>query len=140
MIRRVSGQEYEAFLAERIWAVVLFDAPWDIGPGAMIRPRFERAQRAFGKQASFAQVNCDEEHDLARTLGLLNLPTVAYYRSGVLVAALIGAQQDVRARTSALIYEEPLGRQDGCNNTELPWSLARYWDRRRQRCQGRFRD
>ena len=36
-IRRVSEDEYESFLREKAYTVILFDAPWDIGPGALGR-------------------------------------------------------------------------------------------------------
>ena len=56
-IRRVSEDDYESFLREKEYAVVLFDAPWDLGPGALIRPLFEKAAGAFGGRVNFGEVN-----------------------------------------------------------------------------------
>jgi thioredoxin 1 len=112
-IHRVSEDEYESFLREKEYAVVLFDAPWDVGPGALIRPRFEKAAKAFHGRVNFGEVNCDELVRVARSIRLANVPTVAYYKDGQLLAALVSAQQDVTARTRAMLDGKRIGRRDG---------------------------
>jgi len=112
-IRRVSDDEYESFLQETEYAVILFDAPWDVGPGALIRPRFEKAARAFHGRVNFGEVDCDGAARAARSLGLANVPTVAYYKGGRLLAALVGARQNVAARTRAILDGRRIGRRDG---------------------------
>ena len=52
-IRRISEDEFESFLREKEYAVVLFDAPWDVGPGALIRPLFEKAAAALSNRVNF---------------------------------------------------------------------------------------
>ena len=111
-IRRVSEDDYESFLREKEYAVVLFDAPWDLGPGALIRPLFEKAAGAFGGRVNFGEVNTDEFMRV-RSIPVLNVPTVAYYNAGQLIAALVGAQQDVTARTQAMLDGKRIGRKDG---------------------------
>ena len=112
-IRSVSEDEYESFLREKEYTVVLFDAPWDVGPGALIRPPFEKAARAFGGRVNFGEVNTDEFTRVPKSISVANVPTVAYFRGGQLVAAMVGAQQDVAARTQAMMDGKRIGRKDG---------------------------
>jgi len=111
----VSEEAYELFLRQKEFAVILFDAPWDVGPGAMIRPRFEKAARAFSDRVNFGEVNFDELDRVVKSVGLANVPTVAYYKDGRLIAALVSATQDVTARTQALLDGKHIGRNDGWN-------------------------
>jgi thioredoxin-like negative regulator of GroEL len=111
-IRRVSEDDYESFLLEKEFAVVLFDAPWDVGPGASIRPPFEAAAEAFSSRVNFGEVNCDE-FDRVKSVPIVNVPTVAYYKGGRLIAAPVGASQDVTARTRAMLEGKRIGRKDG---------------------------
>lgn len=113
VIRRVSEGEYESFLREKEYAVVLFDEPWDDGPGAMIRPRFEEAAKAFNARVSFGEVNCDEFARVARSIQLANVPTVAYYEGSRSIVALIGGRQDVTARPRAMLDGKRIGSKDG---------------------------
>jgi hypothetical protein len=87
-IRRISGDEFGPFLRERAYAVVLFDAPWDVGPGSLIRSRFEEAARAFDGRVQFGEVDCDELADVAKAIGLLNVPAVGYFDGGRLIEVL----------------------------------------------------
>jgi len=105
-ILRVTAESYSRFLIAKPYAVILFDAAWDVGPGAEIRRSFESAAAAIAEHANFGEVNVDDELCLARQIPIINVPTVAYYRDGQLIKALIGANQDVAGRLSALI--------DGC--------------------------
>ena len=53
------------------------------------------------------------------SLPLGNVPTVAYFRDGRLVAALIGSNQDVTARTQRVLRGEPIGYNDGTTPTPI---------------------
>ena len=112
--REVSEDEYESFLRENEYVVVLFHAPWD-GGGTLIRPRFEKAAEALGGRVHFGEVNVDEATFAAKSIPILNVPTVAYFKDGQLIAALVGATQDVAARTQAVLDGKRIGRNDGWN-------------------------
>ncbi len=117
-IRRVSDEGYESFLREKEYAVILFDATGDVGPGLLIRPRFERAARAFADRVNFGEVDCDEQSRVVTSIPVLNVPTVAYYKGGRLIAALVSAVQDVNARTGAMLDGKRIGRGDGWSADE----------------------
>ncbi|OJW07439.1 MAG: hypothetical protein BGO49_26090 [Planctomycetales bacterium 71-10] len=110
-IHEVSTAEYDSFLRERDYAVILYDAPWDVGPGALIRPLFEEAAAALGGRVNFGAVDVDVFGPEAG-LPVANVPTVGYFKGGRLVAALIGPQ-DVAARTRAMLEGKHLGYRDG---------------------------
>jgi thioredoxin 1 len=114
-IRGVSEDEYESFLREKEYAVVLFDAAWDVGPGLAIRPRFERAAREFADRVNFGVIDCDEQVRVAISTAVVNVPTVAYYKGGRLIATLVGGVQDVTARTRAMLDGKRIGHNDGWN-------------------------
>lgn len=111
--RKLSDDEYESFLSEKKFAVILFDAPWDVGPGAEIRPRFEKAVALFGERVNFGEINVDESARVAKSIPIVSIPNVAYFKNGRLIAALVGENQDVAARTQAVLDGAPIGRGDG---------------------------
>lgn len=76
------------------------------------------AEKELCNSVNFAEVDVDSSMELAKSLGLLNVPSVAYYRDGQLVAMLIGSRQNVRRRLERVIRGEAIGYKDG--NDESP--------------------
>jgi|SRR5262245_48277401 len=112
-MRQIEGADYQHFITAAPIAVIHFDAEWDTRYREVTRIRMQQATKAFGLQAAFAEVDIDRSPELAKAIGVLNVPTVAYYRDGVLVAALIGSHQDVLARTERVMRGESIGLDDG---------------------------
>jgi thioredoxin-like negative regulator of GroEL len=112
---QVASAEFQSFLDEKPFAVVHFDAAWDSGR-EVTRRRMREAEQEFGARVTFAEVDCDKEIELAKSIPVMNVPMVAYYRNSVLVAALIGADQKVRARVERLLQGAPIGYRDGTEN------------------------
>jgi len=54
------------------------------------------AERVPAECVNFGEVGCDSNPELAKSIPILNVPSVAYYRDGKLVPALISASQNVR--------------------------------------------
>lgn len=52
---------------------------------------------------------------MAQSIDVMNVPLVAYYRGGDLVAALVG-YQDIRARVERILHGEHIGYDDGLTN------------------------
>ena len=108
-VTNLTGATYQPFLDRARFAVVLFDAPdWNKSGAVMRDVVFPSAETELGSQATFGFVDIDAEPGIAQAVRLLNVPTVAYYRDGVVVAAWIGANQDVTERTRALIKGLPV--------------------------------
>ena len=119
-MRLIRGTEFQPFIAAKPAAAVLFDAHWDFQHRAVTRQKMLAAEQALEDQANFAEVDVDIEPQLARSIHLANVPLVAYYRDGKLVAALIGAGQDVRARIERVLRGEPIGYGDGIHAGPFP--------------------
>lgn len=62
---------------------------------------------------SFAEVDVDDQVQLAKMFQIVNVPTVAYIHSGKPIATLIGANQDVTGRTERVLRGESIGYKDG---------------------------
>jgi len=112
-MRLLTSDEFSVFVTARPAAAIHFDADWDAAHRAVTRERMLEAEQALGDKANFAEVDCDKELGLAKSIPVANVPLVAYYRYGELVAALIGTGQDVRARLSRVLRGEPIGYKDG---------------------------
>ncbi len=112
-MRQLTPDDYHAFVAETFVAAIHFDAEWDVGGRPDTRRRMEEAAAAFGDQVNFAEVDIDTQVELAKALPIGNVPTVAYYRNGKLAIALIGANQNVKARVARLLRGESIGYKDG---------------------------
>lgn len=113
MVQKLSADNYEDFVRQKRAAAVHFDADWDIDYRPITRRRMNDAAQALGEDVNFAEVDCDREAELARSLLVLNVPTVVYYIDGYLAGVLIGARQNILERLKRLLRGEQIGRGDG---------------------------
>jgi hypothetical protein len=113
MIHKLTKDNYEDFLRQRRATAVHFDAAWDVAGRIIARQRMTDAAGVLGEQANFGEVDCDLDPDLARSLRVITVPSVAYYLDGNLVAVLPGARQNIRQRLERLLQGEEIGRNDG---------------------------
>ena len=109
----LTSEDVPAFLASTPAAALHFDADWDAKYREQVRRSMLEAEAALGGQAGFAEIDCDANAELSKSIPVLNVPLVAYYRGGKLVAALIGADQNVRARMERVLRGQNIGYKDG---------------------------
>ena len=119
-MRLLTSEDVPAFLAANPAAALHFDADWDAKYREQVRRSMLEAEAALGEQAGFAEIDCDANAELSKSIPVLNVPLVAYYRGGKLVAALIGADQNVRARIERVLRGEKIGYKDGTVPHNLP--------------------
>jgi thioredoxin-like negative regulator of GroEL len=112
-MRQISDADYDPYIGEKSFAVIHFDAEWDRRLRDITRLRMREAEQIYGDLANFGEVDADQQLKLATSIPILNVPLVAYYRDGKLVAALVGAGQNVRARLERVILRQPIGYHDG---------------------------
>jgi thioredoxin-like negative regulator of GroEL len=97
-----------SFLAEKPVAAIHFDANWDGKYRAVTRSAMADAEQVLAECVNFGEIDCDSEPELAKSIPILNVPSVAYYRDGRLVGALIGANQNVRLLLEGVLRGDPL--------------------------------
>lgn len=73
--------DFDAAVAEAPLAMVDFWASW-CGPCKMIAPVVEELAERYGDKVLMGKVNVDEEPELARRFGVMNIPTVAFLKEG----------------------------------------------------------
>jgi thioredoxin-like negative regulator of GroEL len=117
-MRQLKSAEFESFIAAKSAAAIHFDAEWDVAYRPLLRRRMLDAERELADRANFGEVDIDDNMELAKSMRLLNVPSVAYYRNGQLVALLIGSRQNVRQRLERVMRGESIGYRDG--NDEGP--------------------
>ena len=109
MMQLLTKTDAESFVAAKPAAAVHFDAEWDKKYRTILRRKMEEAEHVLGEQVSFGEVDCDLAPDLAKAIPVVNVPSVVYYLEGKLVAALVGAEQDVLGNLEHLLRGEPIG-------------------------------
>ena len=73
--------------------VVLVDfwAPW-CGPCRMIAPALDAISAEMGDKVKIVKVNVDENPELARTFGVMSIPTLTLVKGGNTLMRAVGAQ------------------------------------------------
>lgn len=107
-MRLLTQADIASFLAEKPVAAIHFDANWDAKYRAVTRSAMADAEQMLAACVNFGEVDCDSEPELAKSIPILNLPSVAYYRDGKLVGALIGASQSVRLHLERVLRGDPI--------------------------------
>jgi hypothetical protein len=59
--------------------------------------------------ANFGEMDCGSNRAVAKSIPVPIAPLAAYYRYGGLIAALVGAQQNIRARMEQTLRGESIG-------------------------------
>jgi hypothetical protein len=79
MVRLLKGEDYEEFVREKRAAAVHFDADWDVGYRPITRQRMREAEQVLAGEVNFGEIDVDRDIPLAKSIGLLGVPAVAYY-------------------------------------------------------------
>ena len=93
-LRKFTAGEIEYIIGSNEIAVVHLDAEWD-GYRLTIEQKISEILIHPPADVVFAYVDVDEQMELARSLKVINVPTVAYFCNGKLVGSVIGIGQDI---------------------------------------------
>jgi thioredoxin 1 len=91
-IVHANGETFEEVVVKsEIPALVDFWAPW-CAPCHMISPIVEDLSRDYTGRVKFVKVNVDEAQNVATSLGIMSIPTIAIFNKGKVMNQLIGVQ------------------------------------------------
>jgi len=70
---------------------VMVTASWCSNCKALV-PIFEKTAEDLGDKADFSYLSVDDNESLAKSLKIMGVPTILFYRHGVLIAKKVGRQ------------------------------------------------
>ena len=90
MAKDITDANFQELLAEGSLLVVDFWAPW-CGPCKMISPIVDELAEEYAGRAVIGKVNVDENDDTCSAYGIMNIPTILFFKGGELVHRQVGA-------------------------------------------------
>ena len=104
---KVSKASLPELLSRRPFSVVHVDSDWD-GNRDFLAEKIRREEPQFEQTVSFGYVDCDQEQEYAAEIGIVNVPSIAYYKGLKLIGVVIGIQQDVSENIGRVMNGETL--------------------------------
>ena len=90
----VSDQTFQAEVIDSDKPVVVdFWAPWCM-PCRMLTPVLEKVASKTNGNVKFFKMDVDKNHSTATKLGVMSIPSIAFFKNGEEVKRLIGVQQE----------------------------------------------
>ena len=90
-LQHFDQKSFDAALAEGKLMMVDFWADW-CGPCKMLAPVMEALDRQYAGRVTVGKVNVDEEGELAIRYGVMNIPTVIFFKDGKEIGRKVGVQ------------------------------------------------
>lgn len=90
MALEITDQNFGTYLAESTPLVVDLWAPW-CGPCKMMLPIVEELAADYEGRVNIGKMNVDENEDTPEEYGVMNIPTMLFFKNGELVERHVGA-------------------------------------------------
>ena len=87
----IEDNSLESVVKDNNIALVDFWAPW-CGPCRMLAPVLDQLAEEFKDKANIVKVDTDKNQDLAVNLGIRSVPTVMFFKNGVLIESIVGVK------------------------------------------------
>ena len=104
MVKEITDANFQELLAEGKPLVVDFWAPW-CGPCKMISPIFDELAEEYADRIIAGKVNVDDNDETCAAYGIMNIPTILFFKGGELVHRQVGA---IRKPDLQKLFEELL--------------------------------
>ncbi len=89
-LRHVNEQNFDEFVKNSKKTVLVdFFATW-CGPCKMLAPVLESIQEEVGENVDIFKVDIDESMDLAKSFGIMSVPTMIIFKGGEEVNRFVG--------------------------------------------------
>lgn len=88
MVKKISTEEFNSMDKSGV-SVLDFNATW-CGPCKMLAPVLETVSEELAGKANFYSVDTDENPDLAREYGIMNIPALVVLKDGEKVDMNVG--------------------------------------------------
>ncbi|MBR4363687.1 MAG: thioredoxin [Prevotella sp.] len=87
---QVTSENFESLKSGSLPLVVDFWATW-CGPCRMVGPIIEELAKEYDGKLTVGKCDVEENDDLAAEFGIRNIPTILFFKDGVVVDKLVGA-------------------------------------------------
>lgn len=91
-LQHLDNKNFKEFLKSKDVVLVDFFATW-CGPCKMLSPVLSEVAKEVGNTYAIAKVDIDEQYDLAKTFGIMSVPTMIIFEKGEERQRLIGYRQ-----------------------------------------------
>ncbi|MEO1374628.1 MAG: thioredoxin [Cyanobacteria bacterium J06635_10] len=88
-VEYIQEEEFDTLSTSNGVFVFDFTASW-CGPCKMIAPMMARLAQEHNPHVKVAKVNLEENHNLAKRLGIRSIPSVMIYKDGSRVETIVG--------------------------------------------------
>ena len=92
MAKEITDANFQELLAEGKPLVVDFWAPW-CGPCKMMLPIVEELAAEYEGKITVGKLNVDDNDETCSAYGIMNIPTILFFKNGELVHRSVGAMR-----------------------------------------------
>jgi len=86
----LSDSNFDGAVQQHPLLVVDFWAAW-CGPCRMVSPIIEQLASELAGKVAFGKLNVDENPKISSTFGIQSIPTIAIFKNGKAIDAIVGA-------------------------------------------------
>ena len=104
MVKEITDANFQELLAEGTPLVVDFWAPW-CGPCKMMLPIVDELAAEYEGKITVGKLNVDDNDETCSAYGIMNIPTILFFKNGELVYRQVGA---IRKPDLQKLFEELL--------------------------------
>ena len=91
----ITSENFESLKNGAQPLVVDFWATW-CGPCRMIAPVIARLAEKYDGKIAVGKCDVEENDELAAEFGIRNIPTILFFKNGVVVDKMVGAQSEAK--------------------------------------------